>query len=239
MKNNKKTTLFIISVLAIIFAYNIYNYIDKRICEYEEQFIVYQKQVDLYEDNISSYKDELIDIRNELHNIQEELDDLKNKISNNVEEDVVNFKEQLKNLPTNNNTQSNTSYSKLYVGRLYIPSVDINVALYDGWEQEITDRKDSANYFQFYLNRNDKIIADHNYQEFSKLFNVKVGTTGYIEFNDGHIKNIECIKVLSGHNTKTDITDKNGNSLIGKNGYLMYTCQNGWENIHICLWKDI
>ena len=48
MKNNKKIILFIISVLAIIFTYNIYNYIDKKIYGYEEQIIIYQKQVDLY-----------------------------------------------------------------------------------------------------------------------------------------------------------------------------------------------
>lgn len=239
---NIKVTLFVIIlflIMAMLFMqYDVCNYINDKTYEYEKQIKLYQEQIDLYKENISLYEYDIKNIENELLNVKKELADVKSEISN-AKEDILYLQEQTKNIISNNNNPPNTNGEELYVGRLYVPEANISVALYDGWAQEITDRSDSANYFSFIPYSVHKIIADHNNQEFSKLFNVKVGTTGYIEFKNGSIENIECIEVLSGYNISSDIVDKNGNSVSKKEDYLMYTCQNGWENIFICLWTVI
>lgn len=127
-------------------------------------------------------------------------------------------------------------YAKLY-GRLYIPDAKIDVALYTGNSQIICDRQDSANIFAFAL-RDGNIIADHCNQEFRKLFSVEVGTQGYVKLKNGDIVNIECTGVLNGHNTGKDITDDNGNSIVGMSDFLMYTCRNSWQDVRICLWSE-
>lgn len=123
-----------------------------------------------------------------------------------------------------------------FYGRLYIPDAKIDVALYSGNSQAICDRQDSANIYSLGMIEG-KTIADHNNQEFSKLFSVNVGTRGYIQLENGDIINIECTDVFNGHNTGNDLTDDEGNSVIGASDYLMYTCRNGWRNIRICLWE--
>lgn len=127
------------------------------------------------------------------------------------------------------------SFAKFY-GRLYVPDAKIDVALYSGNSQGICDRPDSANIYSLGLIE-EKTIVDHNNQEFSKLFSVEVGMKGYIQLENGDIINIECTDVFNSHNTGPDITDEEGNSVMGAADYLMYTCRNGWQNIRICLWE--
>ena len=135
----------------------------------------------------------------------------------------------------NNSYHDDYNYPNFY-GRLYIPSVGIDVALYRGISQSVTDRKDSAAIFT-YGSYDGEIIADHNNQDFSKLLNVVVGTTGYIRLKNGNVINIKCIEVINGHNTGTKLTDNNYRVVMGKYDYLMYTCRNGWKNIRICQWN--
>lgn len=123
-----------------------------------------------------------------------------------------------------------------FYGRLYIPSVGIDVALYYGNDQAATDRADSASIFAYSIYAGE-IIADHSNQDFAKLFGVSVGDTGYIKANDGSVINIRCIEVFDGHNAGTELTDNNYNNVMGKYDYLMYTCKNGWRNILICQWN--
>lgn len=123
-----------------------------------------------------------------------------------------------------------------FYGRLYVPDAKIDVALYSGNSQAICDRQDSANIYSLGIVEG-KTIADHNNQEFRKLFSVEVGTQGYIQLENGDIINIVCTDVFNGHNTGFDITDEDGNSVMGASDYLMYTCRNGWRNIRICLWE--
>lgn len=127
------------------------------------------------------------------------------------------------------------NFAKFY-GRLYVPDAKIDVALYSGNSQSICDRQDSANIYSLGLIEG-KTIADHNNQEFSKLFSVEVGMLGYIQLENGDIINIECTDVFNGHNTGPDLTDEDGNSVMGTSDYLMYTCRNGWQNIRVCLWE--
>lgn len=128
----------------------------------------------------------------------------------------------------------NDRYFAQYYGRLYVPDAKIDVALYYSISQYVCDRQDSANIFIYGL-YDGEYIADHNNQEFRKLFSVEVGMQGYIQLANGDIINIECIDVLNGHHTGRAIVDENGNSALDGD-YLMYTCRNGWQNIRICLW---
>lgn len=122
-----------------------------------------------------------------------------------------------------------------FYGRLYVPNAMIDVALYKGNSQAICDRQDSANIFALGLDEG-KTIADHSNQEFRKLFDVTIGTDGYIELKNGDIINIVCINVFNGHNNGVYITDEEGNNVMDVADYMMYTCRNGWRNVRICLW---
>lgn len=122
-----------------------------------------------------------------------------------------------------------------YYGRLCIPEANIDVALYNGIQQSITDRQDSANIFA--MSAFDGLyICDHRSQEFGKLVNVRTGTKGYLHTAAGYTLKIECVGVLQGYNTGRAITDVNGNTNLDAD-YIMYTCENGIHNIRICLWK--
>lgn len=230
-QKNIKATLFVISLLLIAYMllgqYDIYNYIEYGMSEHKEQ--------------INLYKEELLEIHKEISDIKVELDSAKNELSelkkelSEVKDDIEDLYKKYKNLPYTNGPTN--TYGELYAGRLYIPSANISVALYLSPKQYITDRIDSANLYAYYIGHN--IIADHSNQAFSNLHKVKVGTTGYIKFKDGSVDNIKCVDVFSGHNVVKDIVDKNGNSVINKEDYLMYTCENGWRNILICLWEVV
>ena len=125
-----------------------------------------------------------------------------------------------------------------FVGRLHVPDAGIDVALYRGSSQSITDRGDSANLFRW-KDYSGEVIADHSNQDFSKLFYVDDGTTGYIQLADGTIINIVCVSVINGHNTGYELTDESDASVMGMADYVMYTCRDGWQNVRICLWDII
>lgn len=120
-------------------------------------------------------------------------------------------------------------------GRWIIPDVGIDVACYPSNEQSVCDSADSACYFSY---GDQTIIADHDYQGFSALFNCKEGTLAYLSTAEG-IKKYKCTRVFNGHNRHTQpyLTDIEGNSLrCGYNtgGITCYTCNGHWENIFIC-----
>ena len=130
------------------------------------------------------------------------------------------------------------TYYPYFYGRLYIPDVYIDVALYYDASQSVVDRLDSAAIFK--LGQYDGLnIADHNGQEFIKLFRVKVGLIGYIHLNNGDVTNIRCTNVFNGHNIRTAITDEDGAIVDGRADILMYTCIDNVENVRICLWEII
>ena len=148
-KKNIKITLILTSLLLVVTTlfvqHNTYGYIDDRMFKHEEQFFLYQEeQAGLYEKNIALYKDELLDISNELSDVKRELDDVKQELEN-VKKDISTLQQSYKNIK--NSGSPSTNGDKLYAGRLYVPSVGISVALYNGFDQYITDRSDSANLF--------------------------------------------------------------------------------------------
>lgn len=122
-----------------------------------------------------------------------------------------------------------------YYGRLQIPEVKLDVALYLGADQSITDRKDSANVFTMSV-FDGLYISDHSTQEFGKLLDVEVGMRGYIVLADGAKLSIACTEILTGRNTGKYIVDENGNTDFDGD-VLMYTCRDSWRNVLICLWK--
>lgn len=127
--------------------------------------------------------------------------------------------------------------SASYYGRLYIPSVDIDVGLYQSSDrQAVVDRKDSACIFRMRYGRRTYLIADHYTQDFGSLMDVVVGDTAYIETDAGETISMVCVEVLDGHNTGNGITDANKVNVIGQHDYLMYTCQGYWRNVRICQW---
>lgn len=231
LNNDKRLKAFLLSTILLISAaflfmqFNIYTYIDTKLSEFEVQLDGFDNRLDSAEKNFRKYRIEIKGFETGLSNVERDMDSLKARV---------------RNATSNHNGLPITSNNRSYVGKLIIPDVGIDLSLYSGWAQDITDRQDSANYFTFSRNNhNNMIIADHKTQEFSKLYDVKVGTIGRIEFKDGCVEEIKCVKVLDGHNKLTRITDLEGKSLLEEEDYLMYTCKNGWWNIIICLWTII
>ena len=130
-------------------------------------------------------------------------------------------------------------------GRLYIPSVNINVGLNyaniyddDGYNaQDIVDRYDSAAYYSF---ANKITIADHNYQGFSNISNLNLYSNAYIKRNSTSVEEYQLINKFSGHNIGTDIIDNYGNSIENMQGQLvMYTCYGTGDGVMVTLWNKL
>lgn len=129
-----------------------------------------------------------------------------------------------------------TAYSN-FAGRLYIPAVGIDVALYRSNAQYVVDRVDSAAYFEYKV-QGHYSVADHWTQGFATLKDVEVGMTGYIVRPDGRVDNYVCTDVFDGHNTGHGITDNSGKFVHHRAPLLMYTCLGYWRNVRICLWEE-
>lgn len=119
-----------------------------------------------------------------------------------------------------------TKYPNFY-GRLFIPSVGIDVALYNSWEQSTCDRRDSACIYPDLCENGTPFIADHNHQCFSVLKKVKPGDTAQVVTASGTIYSYQCVGVLDGHNTADgipyDIKDENYQPVYGTADLICYT----------------
>lgn len=152
---------------------------------------------------------------------------------------ITKTSEVKKSVPKNNPTTKTNSVKYGTFGRLYVSN--FSVALYDynvntqssSSLQTIVNNQDSAAY---YINNGRLVIADHNYQGFSILANLNVGTTSYIKFKDGSIIRYRLIKKSKGVNTGPDLKDNNGNSFLNMDSdIIMYTCYG--DGIMVTLWK--
>lgn len=123
------------------------------------------------------------------------------------------------------------------VGRLVIPSVGIDVALYTDGEgtteeeklQNICDREDSAAFFD---DGSGYLIADHNNQAFQFLGDVKQGDRAFIL--RGHsILSLECDLRMDAHNYGKGIVDTDGIYVSALSDYVCYTCQENWNNVSV------
>lgn len=134
--------------------------------------------------------------------------------------------------------QQSRAIDSPFYGRLYIPDVSIDVALYYSIDQDVSDREDSANIFTWY-DYPGEVIGDHASQEFSKLFGATIGMTGYIDVDKGETIHIKCIDVFDGYNMrKGGLVDSDYNTAHGRADYTLYTCRdNTGDNIRIWLWE--
>lgn len=120
------------------------------------------------------------------------------------------------------------------VGRLVIPSVGVNVALFSGSDQAIVDAQDSAAYFSA---GNSMVIGDHWNQGFTKIKNCAVGTKAYIYRGDS-IETLTCTNVCRGINNDYDILHEDGTSATTGSWLLMYTCNGAnYHDITITIWS--
>lgn len=129
------------------------------------------------------------------------------------------------------------------LGRLFIPSVSMDVALYQTdisseEAQVIVDQQDSAAYFNMY---SKNVIADHNHQGFHKIIDTSYNDKAYIKQIDGTIQIYRMIQKLEGINALSDLTDLDGNSVfLGSGNLIMYTCYRTHEydnHVMIVVWK--
>lgn len=129
-------------------------------------------------------------------------------------------------------------------GRLYLPSVNLNVALYNtdisegGIAQKVVDNRDSAAYFSVYSHQ---IIADHSHQGFHKIADIPIGEKAYIKKNSQQILVYKLVQKFEGMNQGSDLTDLNGRSVFDETeNLIMYTCYkiNEYENhVMITIWN--
>lgn len=120
------------------------------------------------------------------------------------------------------------------VGRLVIPSVGVNVALFSGSSQAIVDAQDSAAYFSA---GNAMVIGDHWNQGFTKIKSCTVGTKAYIYRGDS-IETLTCTNVCRGINNDYDILYEDGTSATTGSWLLMYTCNGAnYHDITITFWS--
>ena len=126
-------------------------------------------------------------------------------------------------------------------GRLLIPSVGIDVALFNEGDnkenkstevlrQDIVDLEDSA--LLYYDDPVGNIIADHSNQDFARLPEVKVGDAAYILSGDRMVT-LECVFATDGVNTGYGITDMDGGWHHDDADYVCYTCLEDWTHIQM------
>lgn len=172
-----------------------------------------------------------------------------NEIINDVQEIVEKETEEIDNSNAGETTDSNEyiedntvyeTYSENFgtYGRLYVSWYDVALYDYNVYTspstslQELVDNYDSA---AFYANKGRLVIADHNTQGFSALYDLYEGSYAYIKFADGSTIGYTLIKKEKGYNTGYDLVDSAGNSFYNMDSNLiMYTCYE--DGIMVTLW---
>ena len=131
------------------------------------------------------------------------------------------------------------------IGRLRIPSFEIDVALFEcepkSNSQVIVNAVDSAAYIRYSEFNGRDIIADHNFQGFEGIKQAIPGETCAFINSGENIETYVCVSVFQGNNIQDDITDMDGNSVVYQDDGLlcMYTCNETWDSITITLWKQV
>ena len=132
------------------------------------------------------------------------------------------------------------------VGRLKIPSVGVDVAVYDvtwyalqhttegdSYAQAVTDARDSAAQIVFL---GQTVIGDHNNQGFSAINNCSEGTYAYIDIGDS-VLTFVCTGIQHGRNPGGYLTGADGDSVytsyFNPDGLTLYTCLDHNFNVAI------
>ena len=137
------------------------------------------------------------------------------------------------------------------VGRLRIPSVGVDVAVYDvtwyslqhttegdNYAQAVTDAWDSAAQI-VYLGQT--VIGDHNNQGFSAINNCAEGTYAYIDMGDSVLTYV-CTGIQHGRNPGGYLTGADGDSVytsyFNPYGLTLYTCLDHNFNVAIVTFQS-
>ena len=203
--------------------------------EYKDKTHALELKAQEFENRIKALEKQIKEFESQIKEFENKIEELETKVTETIA--AATTKEPVVTSPT----ITNGIYADLeqkYYGRLFILDAGINVALYYGYDIKITDREDSANIF-FFGTDSGFTIADHNYQEFAKLYNVRVGMCGYIQHKYDGIINIKCVDIFNGYNNGKHITDENGVNVMNVTDYMMYTCRNNTTNVLICLWEIV
>lgn len=128
---------------------------------------------------------------------------------------------------------------KSFRGRLYVPDVGIDVALYRTNLQKVCDMQDAACYFDLY-GSDCMLIADHVNQAFGPLLDVVEGDTAHINLKTGETVHMVCVAVFDGRNTGHGIVDGNRKD-ARRADYLLYTClpDGKKREVRVCLFDKI
>lgn len=119
-------------------------------------------------------------------------------------------------------------------GRLVIPSVGVNVALFNGMAQSLVDAVDSAAFFPF---GSSMLVADHWNQGFTRIKSCHAGTKAYIYKGDS-IEALTCTGISKGINNDYDLLYADGASATTGGGILMYTCNGAnYHDVTITFWR--
>ena len=129
------------------------------------------------------------------------------------------------------------------LGRLLIPDVEIDVALFSAYSnaQQIVDNYDSAAYLDW-DDKPDVMIADHDFQGFTMIRYVDIGSTeAYIVSSNG-TRTFCCVDLIpNAINTSTDLVYPDMTSVFdaytGK--YFMYTCNGDGRSVTITVWEEV
>lgn len=153
--------------------------------------------------------------------------------------------------PTPEPAQQETHTLGEEMGRLSIPDVGIDVALYYAGtqddadtKQQIVDQHDSALWMDTTDSYKDgqPIIADHCDQAFASLrYVVANETIAYITLPDGSTNKYKCVDFMFGKNDEKFIYDNKGNDAGAQNkgGIAMYTCDDNWQNVILTYWQPL
>lgn len=119
-------------------------------------------------------------------------------------------------------------------GRLVIPSVGVNVALFAVISQAAADAQDSATYYPF---KNYMLVADHWNQGFWKIKRCSAGTKAYI-YRGTSTQTLTCTGICRGVNADYDLLYEDGSSATTGSGVIMYTCNgSNYHDITITFWS--
>lgn len=153
----------------------------------------------------------------------------KSTICDNIIQQKINaYKEQIRKQNILNEIQRRGN-----IGRLSIPSVGIDVAVFPSISQAVCDAPDSAILFDLH---GGNIIGDHNYQGFGRIRNMAIGSYAYIENGNTKTKFVCTGKITNGTNTKYDLVNGAGACICrgAPGGYVLYTC-NDWSGRSITI----
>lgn len=121
-----------------------------------------------------------------------------------------------------------------FCGRLYIPAVGIDVALYNNTSQDTCNRTDSAAIFPHRPeDGGSNIVADN---ELESLTSVTVGSTAYVITPGGQQINYVCVDAFNGHNDVTgyDALQKDDGTVVwGSAELIAYTCLGDAYNVRV------